>query len=728
MVDYVLDDSNISFKVSAETLDAGDLILHTFSGVEELSKPFEFKAIFRSSKSDLDLTDLIGKSVTVSASFGKVTRHFNGIFWDLSQGVSEINEEGAVLTFYHASIYPKLWHAKLSSNCKIFQQKTALAIIKSVLQSNGVTLKDKTQGAGSSQRDFCVQYNETDFDFVSRLMEEEGIFYFFAHTKGMHTMILGDDSSVHTPISSFQTTPYDKRNQENVPLGVVVEAQYKAQLVLSDFRHVDYDFTKPSTQLNSVAKGSDPAIFGKAYEYPGKFTESDDGDDLANIRLQAAEALKVTLNGLSTAPTFSPGYTFTLKGHPRDDLNAGYILHRVDHHLQLIPDDKMFSYKNTYQAFPDDVTFRAPCKTPRPKIAGTQTARVTGKSGEEIWTDEYGRIKVKFHWDIDGTSDDKSSCWVRVAQGWAGGGWGILFTPRIGMEVVVSFLCGDPDQPLVTGAVYNGDNMPPYLPDEPTKSTIFSNTTKGGSGFNEIRLEDKKGEEEVWVHAQKDMNVDIIQDLSTIVEKGDELRDIQKGSRTTHIKHDDAKTLDDGDSTLLIKKGNLETTLKDGDETNLVKKGDYTRKVKGDYTLEVGGDMTIKVKGNLNIKVTQDYTLKAQNITEKAQSEALFGAGTAMTHKAGTEMTQKAGTEFTQKAGMNFNQKAAMNMIVKAGMLINLKSDLNIMMKAGVGFMVDSGATVLVKGGAAVAIKAGAAGIVEASAVQAVKGAALKLN
>ncbi|MBN9565624.1 MAG: type VI secretion system tip protein VgrG, partial [Alphaproteobacteria bacterium] len=606
---FLTSQEEIDFIVSADTLSPGDLILQKFEGHEELSKPFVFKALFQSSNASIDVASLIGQGMTIEIKFDEGSRYFHGVCGQFEQLDTADAESEVDLTNYQATLYPALWKLKFASNCRIFQKKSALDIIKSVLSDSNVTIKDKTQGAGASKRAYCVQYNDSDFDFISRLMEAEGLFYYFEFADGSHTMILADSNTAHKPCPNKSSVDFEKSAQESAPIHKVLQATYQAKMVTSDFQHVDFDYKKPSTQLLSTASGSADGAFGQVYEFPGDFLVNDSGDALANIHLQEVEALRVTFSGKSTAPFFSAGYKFTMKKHPRDDLNATYILHSVTHTIiaEVSRNLAASSYINHFSSFPADITFRAPRMTPKPKIHGTQTAMVTGKNGEEIWTDQYGRIKVKFHWDQLGSDDEKSSCWIRVAQGWASSGWGMVFIPRIGMEVIVSFICGDPDRPLVTGTVYNADNTPPYLPNEPTKSTIYTNTTKGGSGYNEIRFEDKKGEEEIWVHAQKDVNIDIIHDRTVTIEKGDDTLDIQKGSRTTTIKKDYDRTLIDGDETILLKKGSRSVTLdkgdeektlkkgdrtitlKKGDETKLIKKGNYTRKVKGDYTLEVGG-------------------------------------------------------------------------------------------------------------------------------------------
>jgi type VI secretion system secreted protein VgrG len=638
---------NIDFKVTVEGLGPDALLLQTLEGEEAISEPFTYRAVLQSPENTLDVQNCIGKNITIEVKIGQATRHVHGVIGRMKLLSTRLGKEPQGRAFYQVEFFPKFWTLKFSSECRIFQHKKALDIIKQVLKEGGVTLQDKTIDPGFEPLPYCVQYNESHYDFVCRLMESIGVFYFFTFSASGHTMVLGNDASAHPPCPSEVKVAMDLSAVDD--LHKVRSAQLQAQMVSGGFSHVDYDYKKPSTSLKGAANGSGKAIKGKLYEYPGDFLVGGSGSSLANIHLQEAESLKVTLEGASSAPFFTAGHKFTLAKSERTDLNAGYILNRVVHRWQFEGRDDEAGvgtgaddfYSNTYQAFPEAITFRPARITPRPRIHGTQTAVVTGKSGEEIWTDKYGRIKVKFHWDHLGTSDEKSSCWIRVSQGWASSGWGILFTPRIGMEVVVSFICGDPDRPLVTGVVYNGEHLPPYLPAEPTKSTIYTHSSKGGGGYNEIRFEDKKDKEEIYMHAQKDMNIDVLHDRNTKIHKGHEILEVQKGFRTTTIKKDDKKTIEDGDEIMTVAKGN------------------YKRKVKGNYTMEIGGNLKIKVGGDIIIEGAKNYKLKA---------------------------------------GMNIETKSGMNTQMEAGLNLMAKGGVNVVIKAGAMGQVEAGAIQIIKG------------------------------
>jgi type VI secretion system secreted protein VgrG len=324
-------------------------------------------------------------------------------------------------------------------------------------------------------------------------------------------------------------------------------------------------------------------------------------------------------------------------------------------------------YSNSFEAFPSSITFRPSRVTPKPRVIGSQTALVVGKSGEEIWTDQYGRIKLKFYWDQSSASDETSSCWVRVAQGWAGKVWGAIFIPRIGQEVVVSFLDGNPDRPLVTGCVFNAQQTVPYtLPDDQTKSTIKTNSSKGGSGFNELRFEDKAGSEELFMQAQKDMNITVLNDLTSTI----------TNNRTTTVqKKDDSLIVDQGNRSIKVNTGNETHEVKGtrgltitGNETH-TNKADFTQNVTGNFTLKVSGNLSIEVSGSVAIKSGTSFDIQAGTaLTSKS--------GTALTNEAGTSLTNKAGTSMSNEANVSITSKANASHDVESSGILTLKGSL----------------------------------------------------
>ncbi|MFM9902644.1 MAG: type VI secretion system Vgr family protein, partial [Polaromonas sp.] len=385
------------------------------------------------------------------------------------------------------------------------------------------------------------------------------------------------------------------------------------------------------------------------------------------VRMQASQVEAAVCRGTSYCYPLSAGKKFTLSGHSRAALNAALVLRSVTHSAS----DS--HYTNSFEAFAATVPFRPPRLAPLPRVTGSHTALVVGSSGEEIWTDKHGRIKVQFPWDRLGKKNENSSCWVRVSQSWAGLGWGSLFLPRIGQEVVISYVDGDPDRPLVTGCVYNGENTTPVtLPGMQTQSTLKSRSSKQGSAGNEMRMEDKKDAEEFYLHAQKDMKVEIENDLSTKLIKGSETHTLEKGDRTVDVQT--------GKETHSVK-GTRELTVT-GNETH-TNKADFKQAVTGNYELKVTGNLVIEVTGSISIKSGTGY---------KAQ------AGTDMSHKAGTELKNEAGTSLTNKAGLNLTNDAGVGLKNKGGATLDNEAAM-INNKASGMQTVDGGGMLTLKGG-----------------------------
>ena len=665
-----------------------DVEIDHFQGVESISNPFEYEVILASKKDDLDFSKIVGEGVTVEMEMvSGGPRYFHGICTEFSH--TGMNDR-AIL--YRARLQSWLWMLTLSSNCRIFQNKSTPDIIKEVFDTAGFSDYTDSLSGSYNPREYCVQFMESDFNFVCRLMEDEGIFYFFKHETGKHTLVLADASSAFSDCPGHSEAEFLKRAQRTDHYGKIADCLYRESVATGSYQLNDYNFEKPTDALKAKADGENTKFM--RYDFPGQYIEKSTGEARAKLRVQACEATSKLLNGTSFAPGFTPGFKFTMKENPRSALNQGYVLLSVTHTVSQ--DD----YSNHFAAFPDSVSFRPPLVSPKPRIQGTQTALVVGKSGEEIWTDKYGRIKVQFPWDLDGKKDENSSCWIRVIQGWAGKKWGNFFLPRIGQEVIITFLEGDPDRPIVTGAIYNADMEVPYaLPDNQTRSTIKTISSKAGDAGNEIRFEDKKDSEEIYVHAQKDMNIEIENDRTSTIIKGNETHTVKEGNRT--------ETIEKGNETLTVSKGNREITISEGNETLTVGKGDRTVKVetgkevyevkdtrslkvtgnethtneadltydvKGNYDITVSGNMTITVSGNLTIKADGDITCEAGgNLTDKAGSALTNRAGTDLKNEAGTSLTNKSGTDLTNQAGTNLTNKASVNLENSAGVALTSK-------------------------------------------------------
>lgn len=586
MSDYTQD--NLLFTVLTP-LGKDKLLFKSLQGEEQLSGLFHFQIEILSQSSTIDFNAIINQPITIQVEFApQHVRYFNGIVTRFTQVGSD-----ARFTIYHAEIRPWLWQLTLTKNCHIFQNRTVPEIIKQVFEDLGFKNYRFSLLFPYDQRIYCVQYEETAFHFVSRLMEDEGMFYFFEHTEDKHTLIIADDLGVHQPCPGINQARYWRISNETQPEDVITQCQFSQQMTTGEYAIDDFNFENPRLDLkNSIEalpfqRGSDLRI----YEYPAGFEQLEQGQRKVTKRIESHAIDYQVLEGQGYMFSFTSGYQFTLTGHPRRELNAKYVLRWVSHSLSLT------HYTNAFQAFPAHFSFRTPITTPKPKIISPQTAIVTGPPGEEIYSDQYGRIKVQFHWDQEGQYDDKSSCWIRVSQISAGQGWGNLWIPRIGQEVVVSFENGDPDKPLVIGNVYNGQQQPPYqLPGEQTKSTIKSNTSKGGGGFNEIRFEDKAGQEELFVHAQKDFNQEVKNDKSISI--GRHLMEQVKGAVTSLVIGQLTKTVV-GNITKLFKANVQKTVL--GSETNMTAL-DLNQEVGGNYVLKVKGDVTIEASGKVTIK------------------------------------------------------------------------------------------------------------------------------
>ncbi|WKN21921.1 type VI secretion system tip protein VgrG [Azotobacter vinelandii] len=575
---------------------------------------------------------------------------------------------------YQVLLRPWLWWLTLASNNRVFQNKTTGEIVTGIFDGHGFGDYRLKLSGSYTPREYCVQYGETDFAFVSRLLEEEGIFWFFTHEEGRHTLVLADGNDAFPAIPNGPKVPYLSQEIGVRELHGVRSAQYCIQAVAGAYSVTDYEFTTPTTSLYSRAE----ALAGSfsSYEHPGGYIAKARGDALTKQRVDGLRSQEKRLIGESDCRWLVPGHWFTLTGHDDANLNIDWVVTSVTHEASHE------HYRNRFEAIPKGTNYRPPRATPKPRMH-TQTARVVGKAGEEIWTDQYGRIKIQFPWDREGRNDETSSCWVRVVLPWSGKNFGMQFVPRIGQEVIVTFIDGDPDRPLVTGCVYNGDNALPYaLPANQTQSGIKTNSSKGGGGFNELRFEDKKDAEEVFLQAQKDLKINVLND-STASVGHDETLTVQN-ART--------RTVKDGDETVTLEKGNRSVTLQTGSDTLDVRDsrtvkvgsdqthstgGDYSHTVTGDYSLTVNGNLTIKVSGTLTLQSSGDFTARSDlSLTQQAGTSISQKAGTSFANQAGTSLDNKAGTTLVNDAGISLTNKAGAEQTVDGGGLLTLKGGL----------------------------------------------------
>ena len=573
---------------------ARKFFLEEIDGEEGISGLFHYRLKLTSGDNRVDFTQIVGQKVTVTImQYSGTERHINGTVSRFIQGGFDGKH-----TIYYMEIRPWLWQLTLTSNSKIFQNQTVLDIIKAVFGDLGLTDFDVRTIMTYKQREYCVQYQETAFEFVSRLMEDEGIFYFFEHTQDKHILVIADDMDAHQPCpglayARMRYASLENRSDDNF----ITHCTLEQQMIPNKYATEDFNFKTPDTDLLTSVDGKEKGSF-RIYEFPGNFEKTDDGETLSDKRIEAYELPQKILKGQGFCRAFISGYKFDLQEHDRDDMNVMYVLKNL-----FIRADQD-GYVNTFEAFPADVPFRPARTTRKPKIPGTQTAIVVGRKGEEIDTDEYGRVKVQFHWDQEGKMNENSSCWIRVAQIWAGKGWGTFFIPRMGTEAIVSFLEGDPDRPIITGTVYNATQVVPYnLPGEKTKSTIKTNSSLGGKGFNEIRFEDKKGSEEIFTHAQKDQNEVVENNMTTKV----------KGSQSVAVYGSQSVAVGSGRTTKISKK-NDKLVVEDGERIIEVNTADETHKNKANFMHEVKGNFVLKVDGNLTIDVKGTATVKGAMI------------------------------------------------------------------------------------------------------------------
>jgi type VI secretion system secreted protein VgrG len=603
----------------------------------------------------IDPKKLIGNPMIVAAIQGqtsetKIERYFHGICNNFTQG-----SRNARFSKYRAELVPQVWLLTQVSQSRIFQQKSVPDILSEVLK--GFEFGNEIQGT-FEPRNYCVQYRESDWDFASRIMEEEGIYYYFEHTSNNHRLILANTPSSHRPCPSLSTVTFALERSEFKDTWIPAIHSWRIDNKMRTGKHElrDFNFQLPKKSLEAEHTSVFDVGGNKRlehYDWPGGYAKRFDGIDkgggeqagelnkvftdrerTVHIRQEEIDVAYKNIYGTADCCSLTAGYKFELKDHPTGENNINHVLVNVQHEAvqspSYISDDAVSNaYMVNFVCIPHGgghAKFRPLRKTPKPMVLGSQTAFVVGPSGEEIFTDKYGRVKVQFHWDRHGRMDSGSSCWLRVAQMWAGNGWGSMFIPRVGMEVLVNFLEGDPDQPIIAGCVYNPENMPPYkLPDNKTRSTIKSDSSKGGGGFNEIRFEDKKGEEQIFIHAEK--NEDI------------------------RVKNECMETI--------------------GASRHLTVGGDQLEKVGGDKHLKVVGDQNEKVDGSVSLTV-------------------------------GSNKDQKIGPKYAVESAQEIHLKAGMKVVIEAGVQVTLK---------GPGGFVDIGpAGVTIQGTMVLINSGGAAG------------------
>ena len=621
------------------------LLINRLVAREALSELFSFEVELLHEESApgfeptvVEAETMLGQSVSIKINQRDgTTRSLCGIVNQFSQGTRNTR-----FSFYYATIVPHVWILTQKRQSRIFQHKSTPDILKEVF--TGFEVSYELQG-DFKPRNYCVQYNESDFEFASRLMEEDGIYYFFEHADGRHKMIIANSLQSHRDCPSKSDVPYftEVAGKEDFVTSIL-SWRTDHHLQSGKVTFWDYNFQSPNNKLDAAQ----PSLFTVAdnkkmeiYEFPGGYARKFDGidssgaerGDIQNIFTEKQRSVEIAMQSLdakyrvttatSDCSALTAGYKFNFSRHiDEGEYTITSVIHECEQNPSYVSDEEIEQpYSNSLNCIAygnRNPPFRPVRKTAKPLVHGSQTAVVVGPPGEEIFTDKFGRIKVQFHWDRHSAANADSSCWIRVAQSWAGKRWGTMFIPRIGMEVIVHFLEGDPDQPIVTGCVYNPEAMPPYvLPDEKTKSTVKSDSSKGGNGFNEIRIEDKKGEEQIFIHGERNLDVRIKNDAMELIRK----------------------------------------------DRHLIVQNNQSEKVNKDKHLQVGGDRVEKVGGSVSLNVGSD-------IQEKAGQKYALEAGMEVHVKGGTNVVIESGTTLTLKVGGNFININSGGIFIKGTMVM----------------------------------------------------------
>jgi type VI secretion system secreted protein VgrG len=692
------------------TTPLGDdvLLFHGMHAREEMGRLSELQLDLLSPKNDINLDEILGKNVTVKLALpDDSTRYFNGIVSRFAQG----GKYGRYHRYF-AAVRPWLWLLTRTSDCRIFQDMTVPDIIKAVF-GDEKTADFKFDLTGKYRKwTYCVQYRETDFNFVSRLMEEEGISYYIKHSDGHNTVVLTDSTSKHTPFPGYDALPFIAPDQLVRPeLEHISSWDFSREIQPGVYVHDDYDLERPSVKLKTskvLSRGYTPSDY-EVYDYPGHYLQKADGEQYAGVRIDEYGSQFEIVQAATNARGVCVGSLFTLENCPRDDQNCEHLIVAANHDLEFsdyeaMPDGSGTSYRCSFVAMSSKQQFRPRRRTPKPFVQGPQTAVVVGPAGDQIYTDKYGRVKVQFHWDRYGKKDENSSCWIRVSHPWAGKGWGAVSTPRIGQEVIVDFLEGDPDQPIVTGRVYNAENQPPFgFPAGAVISGMKSDTHKGG-GYNEMSFDDTAGKERITVHGQYDMNSVIEHDQTLTVHN----------NRTDRVDVDDSESVGNNQKWDV----GVNRDAKIGANETLTVGGNRTKSVTGNETVSITGNRGATVSGSETATVTMQRTHSVginETISVGAAQEITVGAaqaitvGAAQTNNIGANQSTNVGAAQSLKVG------AAQNVDIGAGANLKVGADQGIKVvggrtsdigkddsiKVGKNFVVDAGDSVTIKTGSA---------------------------
>ncbi|MHC0464324.1 type VI secretion system Vgr family protein [Kosakonia cowanii] len=686
-------------------LPVDGLLFWKLTGREALSEAFAFSLTVLGTDARIDRSQLLGQPVTVNVPTQGIaggTRHFNGKITRVAVSATEMS--GTRYAVYRLTVEPDVWPMKRDRNLRIFQEQTVPQIVKTLLGEYQVNLEDRLTGSYRSWG-YCVQYQESSFDFISRLMELEGIAYHFSHEADRHVMVLTDAATEHQPFSGYETIPYHP-----TPSGGSTSEEGISQWALEDsvtpgiYSLDDYDFRKPNAWLFQARQNPASPQPGSidVYDWPGRFVEHGHGEYYARIRQERWQVEHQQIQATATAMGIAPGHTFALYNAPFFSDNGEYLTTEANYFLEenryASGSDGETVHRTDFTVIPSSVVFRPAPVTAWPKTHGPQTAKVVGPQGESIWTDKYGRIKVKFHWDRQAKGDDTSSCWVRVSSAWAGQGFGGVQIPRVGDEVVIDFINGDPDRPIVTGRVYNEASMPPWLlPDDSTRMG-FMTRSKDGNKDNASYLffEDRPGSEAVELHSEKDMKVSVENDKTVNVD-GNRTTTILKeqkddvtgdasfyyhAKRTTTVDQEETTTFNNSQTETIkngrklnITSGGDNVTIKDGRETNIdgAELHHVTKKLtenydEGQQTNITAGGLEINVNGgdwkqtvaNGEIKIYSPNLIKITSDTHVLIESPIF------------ETTDTTKRSFAQEFISHVSKKTTFDIFSATGKLLSL--------------------------------------------------------
>ncbi|KAA8701975.1 type VI secretion system Vgr family protein [Pseudomonas proteolytica] len=588
------------------------LLLNEMGGGEELGRLFSYELQLNSLDANIDLNQLLGKPMSVGLQLADGgERYFHGIVARCSQNIDQ-----GQFASYQVTLRPWLWLLSRTSDCRIFQNLSIPQIIKQVFRDLGFSDFEDALSRPYREWEYCVQYRETSFDFVSRLMEQEGIYYFFRHEQDRHVLVLADAYGAHTTVPGYTSVPYYPKDEQQRERDHMHNWHLAQQVQPGSLELNDYDFQRPSASIDVRSAMPRPHTAGDypLYDYPGTYVKSEDGEHYARTRIEALKTLHEQVEFSGNARGLGSGHLFSLTGFSRRDQNREYLIlaaryYITQERLESGGGAASAQFDSSLTCIDAQQSFRPLANTHRPIVKGPQTALVVGPKGEEIWTDQYGRVKVHFYWDRHDQSNENSSCWIRVSQSWAGKNWGSMQIPRIGQEVIVSFLEGDPDRPIITGRVYNAEQTVPYdLPENATQSGMKSRSSKGGSpaNFNEIRMEDKKGLEQLYIHAER--NQDIVVEVDESHSVGHD--------RNKSIGHNETVTI--GNNRLRIVK--QEDVLSVGQKK--------TDSISQSYVVEVGENLRLVCgQSILELNASGQINLTGVQISFYASGDAEFNTG-----------------------------------------------------------------------------------------------------